>query len=102
MTPCPQHLNYKTLIDPRYDLVAGGLVVGQQLFDDQNGLTTIWADRYTNDLSETNLIRQVRKNGQIKPFSRGTLGWTLECELDDTKISREAAFVEILDREIKS
>ena len=42
MTPCPAYLDYETLIDPRYDLVSGGLVISQETFEDDNGLMAIW------------------------------------------------------------
>lgn len=104
MSPCPRHPYFETRIDLRYDRVAGNLELNQGDFEDENGLTAIWEDRYdTGDgLAENSLIRQVRKQGLYRAYSRGTIGWALDCELDPTKITRQEAFDDILSREIKS
>ena len=103
MSPCPRHPYFETRIDLRYDRVAGDLEINQGDFEDENGLTAIWEDRYDKDgLAENSLIRQVRKQGRYRAYSRGTVGWALDCELDSRKISRQEAFDDILNREIKS
>jgi hypothetical protein len=103
LSPCPRHPYFETRIDLRYDRVAGNLELNQGEFEDENGLTAIWEDRYDTDgLAENSLIRQVRKQGRLRAYSRGTVGWALDCEIDPNQITRAEAYDTIIDRKIKS
>ena len=102
MTPCPRHPFFETRYDTRYDYVPGNLFIDRTKFEKENGLLDIWADRYSDGLPEDNLIREMRKEGRLRPYQRGTIGWSLECELDETKPSRSEVFEQILSREIRS
>ena len=57
MTPCPPHPYFDTKVDTRYDFVPGDLTLRRNLFEEENGLTVIWNDRYSDGQPENNLIR---------------------------------------------
>jgi len=49
MSPCPRHPYFETRIDTRYERAGGNLELNQGKFEDENGLTAIWEDRYDLD-----------------------------------------------------
>ena len=102
MTPCPQSEYFDDVTDPRYSLIPGGYAVSQERFELDNGLADIWSIRYTQDEPEKSLLRQVRKDITLFPFSRPVLGYALSCELDPEKLSREEAYEQIISKQLKS
>jgi len=92
MSPCPKNDYFNTLIDPRYKRLPGEFALEKQIFEEQNGMTGMFSKRYTKDEAEASLVRQVRKEGTLKAFSRPTLGWKMACELDSSKLTREEVY----------
>ena len=52
----------------------------------------LWSKRYAADEAEVSLVRQVRKDGILQTYTRPTLGWDMNCELDSNKLTRLEVF----------
>ena len=89
MSPCPENEFFDTIHDPRYFQMEGGFSITSANFEEENGMTHMWDNRYSNDEADVSLIKQLRIRETLYPYSRPTIGWAMECELDSSKMTRE-------------
>ena len=103
VSPCPENEYFEDVkLDPRYQLIPGGYEINSGRFELENGQTYLWEERYSVDEPAESLIKQLRQRKSLYPFARPTLGWAMECELDDSIMDRQEVYDQILNYQFKS